>query len=562
MTITTADLESLALFEGCPEDELSRVANAISALRDLDEGEVVCAQGDKADRWWIVAEGLADVTVDGLYVATIGPGQTIGELALLDGEPRAATVTAVTAMRLHEVDGQGFVDALCASPRLAVALLRQLAGRLRSTNQLPSVAEQHLSVREQRTAATPKAPTPTTVPAGGFDPRTAGYHDDPARYLGALREAAAVQWSEALSSYVVTRYDDVRRLSRDRSLLGSVSTLLPSDVDGAAAKHRPGYRMMIRRDGADHLRLRRLVTKVFTPRALNRWQERASSIVEKLLAAASARAEIDVISDYALTLPAQVITEMLGLPTNDTPQLRAWSRTLTRGLEPFGSEADEEASIAAGRAIGEYMGQVVADKRVKPGDDILSGLLGAEDAGDVLDDNEVIAQVIMLYVAGHETTLNLIGNGVTHLFGFPDQLALLRSEPALDANAVEEILRFESPAQFTRRVNAEVIEINGVTIPAGSHVTLSLASANRDPRKWGPTVDVLDIARPGANEHVSFGGGPHFCLGASLARLEATIALPRLVRRFPKMTPAYDRPAWIERIALRGVETLPVTLGH
>jgi cytochrome P450 len=166
----------------------------------------------------------------------------------------------------------------------------------------------------------------------------------------------------------------------------------------------------------------------------------------------------------------------------------------------------------------------------------------------------------MLYIAGHETTLNLIGNGVTHLFRFPDQLDRLRLEPELDANAVEEVLRFESPAQLTRRVNLEPIEIGGVSIPAGSHLTLSLASANRDPRKWGPTADALDIARPGANEHVSFGGGAHFCLGASLARLEGKAALPRLVRRFPKMAPAYDEPAWTNRMTLRGVEKLPVTL--
>ena len=339
--------------------------------------------------------------------------------------------------------------------------------------------------------------------------------------------------------------------------------MVPSDVpdlDGEMAARRPGYRMMIRRDGDDHLRLRRLVSKVFTPRAISRWQERAESIVERLLTAASERDGIDVIADYALPLPAQVITEMLGLPADDTPQLRAWSRTLTRGLDPLSSQADEEASIDAGRGIGEYLQRIVADKRNRAGDDILTALLCAEDAGDMLDDNEVVAQVILLYIAGHETTLNLIGNGVTHLLANPEQLERLRVEPSLDANAIEEVLRFDSPAQLTRRVSLETLDIDGVTIPAGSHLTLSLASANHDPRKWGPTADALDIARPGANEHVSFGGGAHYCLGASLARLEGTIALPRLLRRFPNLRADYDRPTWIERVALRGVDTLPVTL--
>jgi cytochrome P450 len=361
---------------------------------------------------------------------------------------------------------------------------------------------------------------------------------------------------------LVTRYDDVHQLARSRSVIGSVTTLgLPAAAgpDGEMPKPKPGHRMLINRDGADHVRLRRLVSKVFTPSAVARWQQRASTIVEQLLDAADERDAIDVMADYALPLPAQVITAMLGLPSDDTPQLRAWSRILTGALEPSAAEEDETIT-AAGRAMGDYLYQVIADKRRTPGDDILTGLLEAEEAGDVLNDNEVLAQVIMLYIAGHETTLNLIGNGVTHLFRFPDQLDLLRTEPALDANAVEEVLRYESPAQLTRRVTVEPVEVGDVTLPAGSHITLSLASANHDPRKWGPTADVLDIARPGANEHVSFGGGAHYCLGAALARLEAQVALPRLVRRFPAMAPTYDKPRWLPRVALRGVETLHVTL--
>ena len=267
-----------------------------------------------------------------------------------------------------------------------------------------------------------------------------------------------------------------------------------------------------------------------------------------------------MIADYALPLPAQVISEMLGMPPDDTPTLRAWSRTLAKGLDPFSTPEEEDASAQAGRAMTTYLEQVLDDKRALPGDDILTALLHAEEAGDVLDDNEVIAQVVLLYIAGHETTLNLIGNGITHLFRFPDQLERLRTEPGLDANAVEEVLRFESPAQLTRRVNLEPVEIGDVAIPAGSHITLCLASANRDPRKWGDTADTVDIARPGANEHVSFGGGSHFCLGAVTRAPRGQDRAPRLVRRFPKMAPAYDEPAWARRVTLRGVESLPVTL--
>jgi cytochrome P450 len=202
----------------------------------------------------------------------------------------------------------------------------------------------------------------------------------------------------------------------------------------------------------------------------------------------------------------------------------------------------------------------VADKRSDPGDDNLTALIHAEEDGDRLDTEEIQAQVMLLYIAGHETTANLIGNGLTNLFRFPEQMDILRADSGLDANAVEEVLRYDSPAQFTRRVNQEPLELDGVTIPKGSLVTLALGSANRDPRKWGPTADVLDVARPGANEHVSFGGGSHFCLGNALARLETQAALPKLVRRFPRMEPATSEPAWLHRITLRGVETLPVIL--
>lgn len=545
--VTTALLRELELFGDCDDDDLRPVIDAITAERDVGDGDVICAEGDAADRWWIVADGTADVTVGGLYTATIGPGETIGELALLDGEPRAATVKAVTDMRLYEVDGNAFVDALATRPRLTLAVARELAVRLREANLRPPTPSRHLAISGVMTPEIASAPT------ADFDPRAPEYAADPIAYVGSFREAEPMHWSDALQSFVITRYADVFRLSRSRALIGSVTVL------DTITERRPGWRMMINRDGDDHLRLRRLVSKVFTPRAISRWQERADSIVERLLADAADRDEMDVMTDYALPLPAQVITEMLGLPPDDTPRLREWSRILVQGLEPLVDTRRDDFD-EAGRLMTDYIEACIDDKRAHPADDILTALLNAEDAGDVLDDKEVLAQVLLLYIAGHETTLNLIGNGITHLFEFPDQLARLRAEPALDANAVEEMLRFDSPAQVTRRVTNETVEVGDEKLPAGTHLTLLLGSANHDPRKWGDTADGVDIARVGANEHVSFGGGPHYCLGASLARMEAGIALPRLVRRFPAMTPAYDAPSWITRLTLRGVDTLPVTL--
>lgn len=551
MSTTATDLTALALFEGCSLDDLANVADAVTGERRAVEGEVICAEGEDAERWWIVVDGMADVTAAGLYVGTIGPGETIGEMALLDGEPRGATVTAATGMVLHEVNGDAFVGALLESPRLSLALLRQVAARLRTAN----LARPRSTARPAAVPRAATSPSPV-VAATELDPRAPGYFEDPHAQLDALCEIAPVHWSEAMGSYVVCRYEDVHRLSRDRSLLGSITTT-------EAVSSGPPLRsdkMMIRRDGEDHMRQRRLVSKVFTPRAIATWAEHTELIVERLLDAAALKGEIDVIAEYALPLPAQIISEMLGMPKGDVPQLREWSRTLTKGLDPFVTADEQEAADLAGRAIGEYVDEVVADKRSAHADDILTDLIRARDEGDALDTDEVVLMVILLYIAGHETTVNLIGNGLTHLFHNPDQFDRLRTDPGLDANAMEEVLRFEGPAHFTRRVTRQPIEVGGVTIPADSLLTLALAAANRDPRKWGPTAGVLDVARERANEHVSFGGGPHFCLGASLARMEGQSALPRLVRRFPRMQPAYDAPAWSRRMFLRGVDRLPVSL--
>jgi len=362
----------------------------------------------------------------------------------------------------------------------------------------------------------------------------------------------------------VTRYEDVHPLTRDRSLLGSVATNDPvATLTGQAsevARRRRLDKSMVRRDGDDHRRLRRLVAKVFTPRAVSSWKDRAERLADQLLGEAADKGSIDVMTEFALPLPVQIISEMLGMPAGDMGQLRDWSHTLTKGLDPSITPEEDEAATAAGRAMFDYVAQVVADKRRDPGDDILTALIHAEEAGDRLETEEIQAQVMLLYVAGHETTANLIGNGLTHLLRFPEQMDLLRADTGLDANAVEEVLRFDSPAQFTRRVNQKPVDVGDITIPEGSLITLALGSANRDPRKWGPTADVLNVARPGANEHVSFGGGAHFCLGNALARLETQAALPKLVRRFPRMEPAYQEPAWMHRMTLRGVETLPVVL--
>jgi len=367
-----------------------------------------------------------------------------------------------------------------------------------------------------------------------------------------------------MEGYLVLRYEDVYRLARDRSLLGSItSASVPVRAATADAPQRRGRtdKMMIRRDGEDHTRLRRLMSKAFTPKAVQQWRERAESIVEEKLAEAAEKERIDVIRYYALPLPSLIISDMLGVPREDNPRLQHWSDVLITNLDPGNTPERQSAVETAGRAMLGYLEELVAHKRAHPADDLLTGLIEAEESGDSLDDEEIQAQVMLLYIAGHETTVNLIGNGIHHLFEHPDQLNLLRSDAELINNAVEEVLRFDSPAQYTRRITTSPLEVGGQTIPAGSVVVLGLAAANHDPAKWGPSADAFTIARPGANEHVSFGSGPHFCLGASLARMEGQIGLAGLIRRFPHMEPEPGRPEWHERVLLRGLKALPVRLG-
>jgi cytochrome P450 len=232
---------------------------------------------------------------------------------------------------------------------------------------------------------------------------------------------------------------------------------------------------------------------------------------------------------------------------------------VVRSLEPINDPDLVSAIIAAETELNDIAAEMIAWKRRNPAGDLLTALIHAEDDGDVLGDDELIAQTLLLYIAGHETTVNLIAGGVLALLRHPGQLALLRGDPALAATAVDELLRYDSPVQASRRITLEPVKIRGTTIPAGAFVMASLASANRDERFWGPDADELRLSRDNARQHVSFGAGPHHCLGASLARLEATIALQRLVSRFPALALDGD-VTWNGRINLRGPAHLPVSV--
>ena len=401
------------------------------------------------------------------------------------------------------------------------------------------------------------------LPPPLFDPFAPGFTDDPYPQYAALRAAAPV-YQHPLGFWLLTCYDDVSWLLRaslsveDRNVAASPFLELREQMYGEQAA-RPRGVSMLDRDPPDHTRLRRLVSKAFTPRAVQALRPRITGLVESMLDAAEREGRVDLVDALAFPLPFAVIAEMLGTPPADHERIRELTGTVVRSLEPVADPAVASAITAADSELTAIAAGMIAWKRAHPAGDLLTALINAEDDGDVLDDDELIAQTLLLYIAGHETTVNLIAGGTVALLRHPGQLALLRSDPALIAGAVEELLRYDSPVQASRRITTEPVRIGGVTIPAGAFVMASLGSANRDEGFWGPDAAELRLDRTNARQHVSFGAGPHHCLGASLARLEASIALARLTARFPGL--ALDgQVTWNGRINLRGPAHLPVSL--
>jgi cytochrome P450 len=398
-----------------------------------------------------------------------------------------------------------------------------------------------------------------------FNPLDPAFRVDPYPVYARLRAEAPI-YQPPFGGFVLSRYADCEALLKDPR---SSSDFRNSDAFAQFVEQQGGdpneaflggARPFLFLDPPDHTRLRGLVNKAFTPKTVEGLRARIQEIVNDLLDRAAAKGSLEVVEDFAYLVPVRVICEMLGVPVQDHETFKEWSRELARSLDPeeFLPPAVVEQRQRALESFGQYFSVLIEQRRKSPSRDLLSALIAAEEAGDKLSEAELLATCILLLVAGHETTVNLIGNGTLALLRHPDQLALLRDDPSLARSAVEEFLRYDPPVQFTGRIALEDIPLGDVIIPKGQQAVILLASANRDPERF-PDPDRLDISRA-ENHHLSFGHGIHYCVGAPLARVEAEIALGTLVQRFPDMRLLTEAPAYKENIILRGLAALPVGL--
>lgn len=356
------------------------------------------------------------------------------------------------------------------------------------------------------------------------------FREDPHPFLRHLREVDPVNVTP-LGMWRVTRYADCQALLRHDAPTGVRLSdgrrfgeeMLPEAMRGQG-------QFMLQQDAPVHTRLRKLVAKAFTPRAIARIKPRIEEIARSQLDAACERGEIDVIRDLALPVPSSMICEMMGVPVADRERFTEWTTETTHLLAALTSPPDViERGLSASRALGEYFGALIEERRKSLSDDILSDLIRAEEAGDRLSPEELVIQAVGLLIAGFETTIGLIGNGILQLIRHPDELARLRAQPELIAPAIEECLRFDGPILLTVRIAQADIPLGGKLIPKDAMIFVMLGAANRDPRVF-PDAERLDVGR-NPNPHIAFGGGAHLCLGAHLAREEARVAIGEFVRR-------------------------------
>ncbi|HSA92767.1 MAG TPA: cytochrome P450 [Terriglobales bacterium] len=382
---------------------------------------------------------------------------------------------------------------------------------------------------------------------------------NPYPFYARLRTKAPLYRTRALgqTTWLITRYDDVFAALRDERFTkgGSMTAEERTKMPWVPGLLKPLTRNMLDLDAPDHTRLRALVHKAFTPNLIERLRARVQTLCDELLTAAERQGRLELIRDFALPLPLTIIAELLGVPPEDRQKFHSW----TKRFVAVSSRSDLFLALPPLWMCVRYLRRLFERRRADPQDDLVTALVQAEEAGDHLSPDELLAMVVLLLIAGYETTVNLIGSGTLALLEHPEQMERLRRNPGLVQLAIEELLRFTSPLDIaTERYAREDVTLYGMTIPRQELVLLVLGSANRDDRQF-PHPDTLDLARE-PNRHLAFGQGAHYCLGAPLARLEAQIAITALLQRFPGLRLAVpaETLCWRKSLPLRGLEQLPL----
>ena len=393
-----------------------------------------------------------------------------------------------------------------------------------------------------------------------FNPFLPSYQANPYPAYAALRAEDPVHFSAAIQAWVLTAYEDCERVLRDVETFSSSSYTASGQLATALQQQRREFPLgeaptVLNSDPPVHTRLRTLLNRAFTPRAIEGLRAHIEEIAASLLAGADrAGGRFDAVTGFAQPLPIIVIAELLGVPPGDRDQLKEWSTAIANTTNVLNTEGALAAARQATVELIAYMDEVVAQRRAAPGADIMTALVQAEEGGERLSHDELLAFSILLLLAGHETTTNLIGNGLLALTEHPEQAARLRAEPALLPSAVEEFLRYDSSVQGAVRFARQTAEVGGRTIEQGSTLLLLVGAANRDPAQF-PDPDTLDVARS-PNRHLAFGRGIHFCLGAPLARLEGDVAFRALLERFPELRVAEGGAERSGTLVLRGIGKL------
>ena len=402
----------------------------------------------------------------------------------------------------------------------------------------------------------------TTIDWHPEDPATLA---NPYPLFSRMRDEDPCHWSPRLRSWVLTRYDDVRRACLDRERYSSdrlrpFFAAMPADEASRIADIvRYLSLWMVFKDPPEHTRLRRLAGKVFTARSMQAMRPQIGQTTEWLLQRIGDRESFDFIADFAGPLPCLVIMAMLGVPREDFRAIKAWSDDLRLFIGTAQAEGDKYRRARDGAdRMSAYFREIIAQRRNQPGPDAISRMVAARDEGGMLSEDELVGCCMLFLFGGHETTTNLLGSAIVALLKHPDQLERLHAQPALIDSAVEEFLRYDGPSNSIARVVAQDHEIAGKTLRAGERVFAMINAANRDPRQF-TDPHRLDLGRT-PNRHLTFGFGIHFCLGAPLARMEAKVCLGQLAARFPGMHSGSQPPEWIDALIMRGPKRLPLVL--